>query len=214
MNKFIYITGADGTGKTTQARLLLEQLRLLGVNARPVWLRFPFFFSLPLLAYARLRGLSWYEEAGGARHGYWDFRRSWLMKNIFPWALLLDAALAALWKVYLPLWAGRTIVCERFVLDTLVDLAVAVRDHQFYARLPGKLFIRLLPPGARVLLLDLDPLTIQKRRSDLASDRRLADRLAAFRALGAGCRLPLLSSQSPVQEVNARVWEYLKGQPA
>lgn len=212
--RFIYITGCDGTGKSTQARLLTEQLRLLGVKARPLWLRFPFFFSLPLLAYARLRGLSWYEEAGGAvRHGYWDFRRSWLMKTVFPWLLLLDAALAALWKVYLPLWAGRTLVCERFVLDMLVDLALAVGDDRFYARLPGKLFPRLLPAKARTLALDLDPPAIRARRPDLASDRLLPQRLAAFRALAAGCGLPLISSRPPVEQVNAQIWQRLQAGP-
>ena len=74
MPRFIYITGCDGTGKTTQTRLLLEQFRLQGVKAKQVWIRFPFLLSLPLQAYARWRGLSWNEQSNGGRHGYWCFR--------------------------------------------------------------------------------------------------------------------------------------------
>ena len=92
--RFIYITGCDGTGKSTQARLLLAQLKASGIKARHLWLRYPFFLSLPLLAYARLRGYSWREKTGDMEYSYWDFHRSWLMRTIFPWALLLDAALA------------------------------------------------------------------------------------------------------------------------
>src|SRR5690606_9788348 len=113
--RFIYITGCDGTGKTTQANLLLKHLEAAGGRPRHLWLRFPFFLTLPLLVYARLRGFSWYEEHDGVRQGYWNFRRSWVLRTLFPWVLLVDATLAAVVKVHLPLWMGRTIVCERFV---------------------------------------------------------------------------------------------------
>src|SRR5687767_9986185 len=101
--RFLYLTGCDGTGKTTQADLLCAWLKQRSIQPRRVWLRFPFIFSLPLLAYARWRRLSWYEVVEGVRHGYWDFRTSILLKALFPWCLLLDAALAAVVKVYLPL---------------------------------------------------------------------------------------------------------------
>jgi thymidylate kinase len=207
--RFIYITGCDGTGKTTQASLLVEQLRARGIKTRRVWLRFPFFFSLPLLAYARLRGYSWYEETGGVRHGYWDFRPSRLLRLVFPWFLLADAALAVLWRIYLPLAAGWTIVCERFVLDILADLGVALGDHRLCTRLPGRLFLRLLPLGAKVVLLDLSPALIQARREDLKSDRALSDKQRAFRAIGAACNLPQLSSEDSITQVNQRIWDLL-----
>lgn len=207
--RFIYITGCDGTGKTTQARLLLAQLQSAGVKTRHVWLRFPFFFSLPLMAYARLRSYSWVEVSDGVRHGYWDFRRSWLMKNVFPWVLLVDAALAGLWKIYIPLWMGRTVVCERFVLDMLVDLAVAFKDQYFYSGVPGILFFRLLPASAKIVLLDLDPATIMKRRADLVADRLLDERREAFRKLGISYRLTVLSSFPTISQVNHEVLEQL-----
>lgn len=207
--RFIYITGCDGVGKTTQARLLVEQLRARGLRVRRVWLRFPFFFSLPLLAYARLRGYSWHEQAGPVRHGYWHFRPSRLLRLLFPWALLLDASLAALFRIHLPLRAGWTIVCERFVLDMLVDQMVAFGEDCLPARLPGRLYLRLLPSGAKVILLDLSPARIQARRQDLQSDRLLAQRQQSFLALGAACGLPRLSTEDSITRVNRRIWDLL-----
>jgi hypothetical protein len=200
--RFIYITGCDGTGKTTQARLLLEQLGSQGIKARQVWLRFPFFFSLPLLAYARWRGYSCYEERDGVRHGYWEFGKARLLRRLLPWTLLADAALVGLFKIYLPLWRGETVVCERFVLDMLVDLAVACDDAELPRRLPGRLFLGLLPVGAKVAVLDLEAAALRLRRTDLANDRKLEARLVAFQSISRDYNLPVFSSRIPAVELN------------
>lgn len=209
--RFIYITGCDGTGKTTQAGLLARQLQAEGVKTRQVWLRFPFFFSLPLLAYARWRGLSWYEQDGAVRHGYWDFSRSQLLQNTLPWLLLVDAALAGFFKIQLPLWRGETIICERFVLDMLADLRVAFGGRNIYPQLPGRLFLRLIPAQARIFILDLDAETVQDRRSDLRSDRFLAERLEAYRQLSAYLRLNPLSSRMPAQTLHELIFKAAAG---
>ena len=204
---FIYITGCDGTGKTTQAQLLLVQLLAQGVKARVLWLRFPFFISIPLLAYARLKGYSWIEVVDGVRHGYWDFRSSWLMKNIFPWFLLVDATLASLIKIYFPMKFGSTIICERFVLDMLVDLAVATQDMGVFNSYPGMLFIRLLPTGSRRIALELDGKMIQERRADLKSDRKLTLRIQAYQRLCEEYSIPMISSQASIKIVQQKIME-------
>ncbi len=200
--RFIYIAGCDGTGKTTQSRLLLEQLHARGVKASRLWLRFPFFFSLPLLAYARLRGYSWHEVSGGARHGYWDFRRSWLMRSVFPWVLLLDAALASLLFVYIPLWLGNTIVCERFTLDMLVDLAVASKDCSIYDKLIGRMYLRLIPAKTNLFILNLDAGVIRQRRKNLKFDRKLDERVAAFRQILPFCKCVQIPCEYSIEYVN------------
>ncbi|MDQ4077549.1 MAG: thymidylate kinase-like protein [Chloroflexota bacterium] len=206
---FIYITGCDGTGKTTQARLLIDHLQALGVQPKHLWLRFPFLLSIPLLAYARWRGYSWYEEADGTRHGYWEFQNSSLLRALLPWTLLVDAALAALIKIYVPLALGRTIVCERFALDMVVDLSVAFKEVGFYRRLPGKLYRQLLPKDTRVMILDLDVDTIRARRQDLRVDRRLEDRLQSFRTISSAYALPVLPSTRPAAEVHRSLCEQI-----
>jgi thymidylate kinase len=207
--RFIYLCGCDGAGKSTQARLLLARLESLGRRPRHLWLRFPFLLSLPLLVYARWRGYSWHEQAGATRHGYWDFRHSWLLRTLLPWILLVDALLAALRKVYIPLWLGRTIVCERFALDMLVDLSVALGDAELHRRLPGRLYPRLIPRGAALFVLDLDAETIRERRADLRTDRRLETRLDMFRRLSAERSLQVLTSMAPAEELSRRIQELI-----
>jgi thymidylate kinase len=205
--RFIYITGCDGTGKTTQARLLMEQLGAQGRCPVHVWLRFPFLFSLPLLMFARWRGYSWHEDHEGVRHGYWDFRSSWLLRTMLPWLLLIDAWIAAVRKIYLPLWRGRTIVCERFALDMLVDLAVAFGDDGIHRKLPGRLYKHLIPRGAIVAVLDLDAETARVRRPDLQTDHRLELRLTMFRQICQDLALPMLASTMSVSALNCQITE-------
>lgn len=206
-SRFFYLCGCDGTGKSTQTKQLLAHLEAQGIQPRHLWLRFPFLLSLPLLFYARLRGLSWYEEHDGVRHGYWGFGSSWLLRNILPCTLLLDAAWAALRKIYLPLWKGETIVCERFVFDMLIDLEVGCDDLTLHRRLPCLLYRYLLPKDSQVVLLDLDAQTIRQRRADLQSDKRLDIRLERFRALAEDYELTVLSSQLSITELANQVQE-------
>ncbi len=204
--RFIYICGCDGTGKTTQAKILLASLERQGIKARHLWLRFPFLFSIPLLAYARLAGYSRSEQTEGTRHGYWRFAGSPVLRRVFPWVLLLDAAIAAVRRVYVPLWLGHSVVCERFVLDMLVDLAVACDQPQIHKRLPGTLFLRLLPRRATVIVLDLDMASIKARRPELQYDRCLEKRLLLFRQMAADLSLPVVSSSVAVHEASTAIW--------
>ena len=208
---FIYITGADGTGKSTQAQLLLERLRRQGVRCRHVWLRFPFFLSVPLLAYARWRGFSWVEKHGSTRHGYWDFQSSPLLRALLPWSVLFDAALAAAFRIYWPLCTGRTVVCERFVLDMLVDLMVAFGSRMMHRKMPGTFYRYLIPRRASIVILGLDATTIRQRRPDLKTDRRLESRLRAFHQLASDLGLARLSTERPVCAVQEQIVRFAEG---
>jgi thymidylate kinase len=203
--RFIYLTGCDGTGKSTQVELLVNWLKQEDVKVSHLWLRFPFFFSLPFLVYARLRKFSWVEVHAGIRYGYWDFRSSWLMKHLFPWVYFLDAALASCWNVYIPLWAGATIVCERFVLDMIVDLSIALADSEFHASMVGHLFQKLLPKQSQIILLSLNASTIRSRRHDLVWDRTLEGRIQAYQNIAQANGIGVISSVESMQTVHRQI---------
>ena len=198
--KVIYITGADGTGKSTHTKLLLKALRSSGKSCSHLWLRFPFLLSYPFLAFSRLRGYSWHEQENGHKHGYWSFQDSLLMREVFPWVYLIDAMIASLVRLRIPLWLGRTIVCERFVLDMLADVMVALNNPGFIHTLPGRAFLRVLPTCTEVIILDLDLHSIRKRRRDLQRDKRLECRIEAFRRIAEVGSFDLVSTMPSVEE--------------
>jgi hypothetical protein len=164
------------------------------------------------LVYARWRGFSWYEEYGGVRHGYWDFKASRLLRLFLPWTYLFDAAMFAPWKVYVPLLLGQTVVCERFVIDMLVDLALAFDDANFHKQLPGRWFTRLLPARAQVVVLDVDGESARARRADLEGDARLEQRLHMYRQIVYDLEFPVVLNQDEVTAVSLAVRNQLANQ--
>jgi hypothetical protein len=202
---FIYLAGCDGTGKSVQSKVLRETLQRTGVVADSLWLRSPFFFSVPFLIYARLRKLNWVETVGGGRQTYWDFSASWLLREVFPYVYWFDALLASFFRVKLPRLFGRSYVCERFVLDMVVDLSVALRNIDFFASRPGQMLIKLIPQDAAVFILDSDVTMVCMRRPQLVYDRSLLMRLQTYRTIAAALGYRLVSTDESVRIVVERI---------
>jgi thymidylate kinase len=210
MLSFLYLAGCDGVGKSTQAQILTEELYSRGLRVRRIWLRYPFFFSLPFLVYARVRGFSWREVNGSVVHGYWDFSSSWLMQKVFPWFLLLDTSIAAFWKVRLPLWRGYSLICERYVIDILVDLFLGSGDFTLYNHLLGKLFLRLVPKSGRVIVLDSTVENIRNRREDLTYDRRLEEKTKAYHILANDLGIDRIQANLSIKEITNMLLDEFK----
>ncbi len=206
----IHLAGADGTGKTTQARAIMAWLAACAIPAQYVWLRYPRYLSIPFLAYARLRGYSRQEVVDGHTHGYWDFQRSWLMTHVFPWAILFDTLIIAVVGIYLPRRRGLTVVADRFVGDILVDVMTGLKDPDFDQALPGRLFLRLLPKETRLIVLELDTEIARQRSPELKGDRSQPYRRAAYLALAERRGWPLVSSDGPVEMVTQRIIEIVE----
>jgi thymidylate kinase len=177
----ICITGIDGVGKTTHVDLILEYLRSKGIKCEYRWLRFHHFVSLPLLAYCRLAGYTRTSTLGAAQKcSYHEFYRSKSVSLLYPWLLLIDTALFTAVKVYLPMRLGTSIVCDRFVYDTLVDLAVATGDDRIDEKTVGRLFLKLIPGNSRFVMLTADKHAIYERRAELRDDLLFDRRSSLF----------------------------------
>jgi thymidylate kinase len=205
----IHLAGADGTGKTTQAEAIVALLEQQGIPVRQVWLRFPRFFCIPFLIYARLCGYSSREVVDGYEHGYWNFTGSWLMVNVFPWALWLDTLLLSLVKIYLPLWHGNTVVCDRFITDILADLMAGIDDPRFDERLVGRLFWALLPTGTRIVICDLETEVARQRSPELKGDRSHPWRRQVYLNLARRHNLPVISTLEPVEATTAKLLQVI-----
>jgi hypothetical protein len=118
-----------------------------------------------------------------------------MMSRLFPWTMLADAFLLSLLRVRLPMMLGYVVVCERYVLDMLIDLALALDDPSLWQRYPGRLFFTLLPPRARVVVLDLDPATIYQRRPELRQDRSLVSKRERYLQLARENKLAIMSTE-------------------
>ena len=209
LSQCLCLTGVDGTGKTTQAMELVKYFRARGKKCTYVWLRFPHLFSIPILAYARLTGLTRYVEIEGQRYGSWEFYRSKWVSAVFPWLLLLDTFVFAIVRIYIPLLLGYIVICDRFVYDILVDLMVALRQDGYHSTRVGRLFFTLLPRGTKAILLDLDVACIRQRRDDLKGDSTLRLRRKLYLRLAKDRDIPVVIPVGSVEEARGEILELI-----
>jgi len=164
--RLICLIGTDGAGKTWYCKRLVKKL-----GAKYVWFRFNHFFSLPLLAYARIVGLS-----TGNTHNFW---KSPLFARLYVKTQVIDNKLA----IFLRL-RGDSIVCDRFIHDTIIDLHLSTR-------IPLKRLIKtfrpLIPKNALVVLVSADIKTLKARRPD---DQFINQKVKLYEQLAREMKLP------------------------
>jgi len=184
MAQFIIISGIDGCGKTTLINRLRDRLQQEGLTTRYEWLRYHHRLVRPVHGLSRLVGLSrryTIEGTGVWRH---EFHRSHLFSSFYIVLTWLDVCLGRL------LLAARImlkhvdiVVCDRWVPDILVDLAVDTRRRSLLHGKWHSRFMRILPTGARRYLIVRDSGRIIASRPDVTRDmnysfrRRLYGRL-------------------------------------
>lgn len=195
--RLLYISGTDGSGKTTLCQQYIKMLKKEGYDTRYVWMRFPHIFSLVILGYCRLRGFTTYRIMDGQKIGKWEFYRSPIVCSILPWVLLFDTAIGFVYKIYVPIIFGKIILCDRFVIDVLVDLMVSTNNFDIHRNLVGKLFMGLIPWGvSKILILDVEPDIISSRRKDLNYDDLIKVKVSAFRLISKEYSLVLINANN------------------
>jgi len=209
--KLICIIGPDGAGKTTQAQLLVKRLKEKEIKCEYKWLRFNHFFSLPLLALARLIGLSEITILNnGKKIGYHYFYRSKTISLLYPMILFIDMLIFTLIKIFIPIKVyKKTIVCDRFIYDTIVDLMVATRNYDLYNTNIGKLFLSLVPKNSKAIMLITDEKTLRKRREDLMQDKTLNLRINLYKKLAQHLHIPMVDASLPIEKIQVHLLKML-----
>jgi thymidylate kinase len=182
--RLVCFTGIDGSGKTTLSRKVARCLRDGGERAVYVYGRTVPAVSRLLMTAGRrvfLRNHNvWRDYPGYARD------KQCVLKN----RLLAQAYRFSVWADYLPpalsnirgsLLLGRTVVCDRYVFDTVInDLAVHLgydAEHIHHALASS---FRLLPEPDYVFFLDLPEEVALRRKNDIPHIEYLRERRALY----------------------------------
>ncbi len=209
----ICIIGPDGTGKTTQAKMLVKKLNEAGIKCKYRWLRFYHLFCLPLLAIARLMGLSEVETLDtGRKIGYHYFYKSKTISSLYSILLFIDTLFFTIIKAYVPLKIfKKTIVCDRFVYDTLVDLMVSTRNYNIYSSIIGRLFLSLIPKNSKIIMLIADEKILRKRRDDVMHDKTLNLRIKLYKKLSEEFGILMINTNNlSINKVQERLIQAIK----
>ncbi|HNV82249.1 MAG TPA: hypothetical protein PKH45_10435 [Tenuifilaceae bacterium] len=200
-----YLTGPDGSGKTTFLQEIKNLLTERRLSVRHIWLRSPKILSKPLMAYCRLVGLTKYTVINGVKYGKHEFYRSKFVSWLFPYLQFMDFKI----KWYLErrkIHPEEVLLFDRFALDTLADLMVDTkRDNLINCKI-GKKFISTIPLNTKIISLRVDEEIIRSRKVDTLYDEHLSLKIKAYRHISEELELIEVLNNQPIEVVKREIF--------
>ena len=162
----IVFFGPDGSGKTTQARLLACHFQQKGFKVRLVWIRahhsLASILSKILVSFGYYRMMS----SQGKSYKLFDVKSLPKLKRFWGFIEFISVLPWILIKVKLPLLLGYVVIAHRYVVDTIVSVAYFLGDYTFLNGYAAKILFNLLSKSAFLIHLDTETEVIKERRND------------------------------------------------
>lgn len=211
--KVICFTGMDGAGKTTLAKFLVEEMKKRGLKCNYVYGRYKPFLARPALAFGKflfLRGrdIKEYEDYSSAKRD--AVRRYSLVASIYQKILLFDYSLQLITKIIFLKVLGRTIICDRYVYDTVMnDIPRADDDFDHLNGLIEKCF-RIAPEPDLVFLIDLPEEIAYQRKDDTPSISYLKERRNIYLDIGKEYNMRLLDGCKDLNNLKNTIYKNVR----
>jgi thymidylate kinase len=159
----IIFFGSDGTGKTTQANILVGKLRGRGIRTKKTWIRGR--HTLAFVVSKVLQKLNQERPMVPDRYHLWFLLDTNETIRTRVWSLLEFVSVVPLvvYRMYVPLLLGYRVVAERYVVDTVIFNQYYI-GHSFDPY--GRILMRMVPKNSLLIHLDGLERDILKRRSE------------------------------------------------
>lgn len=202
----ICISGIDGCGKTSIIEGVRRELEADGLPTRYVWLRYNHYLTKVLLAFCRAVGLTRYEYPDGVRVGYHDFYKSRLVSWLFVIFTYVDTLLVSVVLVYLPALLGsRALICDRYILDIMIDLEIDTRIRFSSGGRLERLFRGLMPAGSQCYLIMRDQAAVLQCRPENVRDRNFQRRWELYEEYAVHPWVELIENTSTIENAVTQV---------
>jgi thymidylate kinase len=131
-----------------------------------------------------------------------QYYRNKAIASIWPWVQFLDVNIFTIFLVYVALLRKFTVVCDRFVYDTLVEMMADVNDNKLHQKLVGRLILKLKPRATIAFFLDIEEKTAFQRRQDIPNLRYLTFRRNSYRTLSRDLDIVKVDAELPFYHVH------------
>jgi thymidylate kinase len=225
----ICITGIDGSGKTTQARMLASRLQAVGIDTTLIWGGSHRYVTGAVVKVAkRLWGVQYPagdadteavsagdESTGPGQHvraANRLFRRHTLIRRAWIHISLLEHAAELNAKILPSFVCGKALVSDRYLYRTVINLAVMldIAPSQL-SRLLSHVAFRLVPKPTLAFLLDSPSVTAVERTVQRGHDvphvNYVRPREVLYRAIADCASLQVIDATQPPDIVADEIWK-------
>lgn len=206
----IFITGADGVGKSSIARWLVERLQEQGIKAGLVWSRFGNFLSKPLLAITRLSGHNFYKSVDGVLFGFHNFEKLYGFRYLFALMQAIDVNISAIKDIRRIKNRYDILVCERGPWDTLADVIADTGLDNLYEGVISRMFTAQIRGEARVIMVKRSKENIFQSRPELIHDYKLDRKLKIYNRLAEVNRWSILDNNHSIEKAHNEMFKLLQ----
>ena len=215
MSQFICFIGIDGSGKTSQAKMLMKTLRQMGIKCKYVWGRWTPFMLKPFeIALNRIyfKGKkidynNYNEYVKEKQRLIQNYKLALIWENL----VLFDYFIQFFIKIKLPLLLGITVICDRYIYDTLIDIIV---DFKFSGkeikRMLQSRLLSLFPKPNLTFLLDVPERIACQRKRDLRLMNYISKRRKTYLHLSQTFQAVIVSNTRNIFNVQKSIFNFVK----
>ena len=204
----VAFSGVDGSGKSTQVDLLEKSFEQINVAVLRIRSRWRPVLSLPLLVIMRRLGYAKVHRAGGVYIVETRLPRGGGLTSLWCILTQIENIVKTGVKLVFPLLLGRTVICDRYALDMVVDGMAGLHDTPGHMRL-GFQLLRLLPRPNFAFFMDIDPEVAFKRKPDLPGLEDYVERLRLYRELSSSWGVIIVNARVSADTIHRKVWRVI-----
>lgn len=215
MNKGLLIVfcGIDGSGKTTQAQLLVDALMKKGLPASYVWARWEQILVRPLTRKWKSGIKTETGHLDGRAKENKQKKRKLLSNPVLRWlwlgAFFVDYGLQILLKVRVRLMRKELIVSDRMFYDSVIDQAINLGSNSGWLldNLDSPWMKIIFPEPDVVMYIDCPGEIAFARKNDAPDVEYLTDRRALYKQLAEKYGWLEIDGTNSVDDIAAQVKE-------
>jgi thymidylate kinase len=213
------LTGIDGSGKTTQAQLLVKWLLSQGVKADYIWsrgavrtMRGVFLFigrrALGTSTYKITSDKKSYDEYQSHKSKLMDI---WLVRTLWSVTTCFEHIVQINLDIRTKLWHGSVIVCDRYLWDSTIDMAILnKKGPEWLSRRFNRLVWKFVPEPDVTFFIDIHPEEAMQRKNDIPSLEYVTKRALLYRHLAKSGEFVLIDGSQNMETIQNHITNMVK----